>query len=102
MMLVIAGIYPDSWFPEMSMMSNCLKWPNSLGRELLKELFANSKNFSREAKKICFGMLPLSAVLARTSISNRWHVAILMGILPDNRLFVMSSSYNRVKLLKIS
>ena len=101
-MLVIAGIFLDSWFPEMSMMSNCLKWPNSLGRELLKELFANSKNFSWEAKKNCFGMLPLSAVLARTSISNRWHVAILMGILPDNRLFVMSSSYNRVKLLKIS
>ena len=47
-------------------------------------------------------MLPLSAVLARTSISYRWHVAILMGILPDNLLFAMSSSYSHVRLQKIS
>ncbi|KAK4596303.1 hypothetical protein RGQ29_014366 [Quercus rubra] len=50
-LLVIAGIFPDSWFLEMSMISSCLKWPNSLGRKPLKLLFANSKILAGEAQK---------------------------------------------------
>ena len=50
-LLVIAGIFPDSWFLEMSMISSCLKWPNSLGRKPLKLSFANSKILAGEAQK---------------------------------------------------
>ena len=101
--LVIAGIFPDSWFPQMSMIWSCLKWLNSLGKERLDVLFANSKNFIWEAKKFaleCFHWV--LSLPEQASLIYRWHVAILMGILPDNLLFAMLSSYSHVRLQKIS
>ena len=78
---VIAGIFPDSWFPQMSMIWSCLKWPNSLGKERLEVFIWETKKFALE----CFHWvlsLPEQASLIADMLLYSWEFYQITCCLP--------------------